>query len=75
MDSKYSMTCIAGFVISLASLLINFFGLVGIIGLVVSILGLVQVNRDGGKGKGMAIAGICVGGFSVLWALLSLAAL
>ena len=49
--------CIAGFVCSLAAM---FMGIGIIPGLVLSIVGLVQVKKSGQKGKGLAIAGIII---------------
>lgn len=71
MKESYNMLGLVGFIVSCASMLLNFFGLVGLAGTIMSIVGLVQINRDGGKGKGLAIAGICVGGVSTLIFLVS----
>lgn len=45
---------IAGFVLAFVA---------NIVGLVVSIIALVQIRRSGERGRGLAIAGIVVGGF------------
>lgn len=62
---------IAGFVVSLCSLLINFAGLVGLVGTVLSGVGLAKVKTTG-KGKGMAIAGLIIGIISILWGIYSI---
>ena len=48
---------IAGFVVGLVSIFLNFYGITGIIGLVLSIVGL-KKSKETGKEKGLAIAGI-----------------
>ena len=60
--------CVAGFVVSLVSILCC--GLTSIIGLILSIVGLILANKRGQGGKGMAIAGIII---SALFTLLFLA--
>lgn len=59
--------CVAGFVVSLVSILCC--GLTSIIGLILSIVGLILANKRGQGGKGMAIAGIII---SALFTLLFL---
>ena len=70
---KYNGLAIAGFVVSLASLLINFAGIVGLVGTILSAVGLTQVNSKGEKGKGMAIAGLVIGIISILYGIYSIA--
>lgn len=53
---------IAGFVCSLT--------IGGIVGLVLSIIGLTQINRSGEQGKGLALAGIIISGVRMFLALL-----
>lgn len=51
--------CIAGFVLSFFS---------GIIGLILSIIGINQLNKQSTqKGRGLALAGIIIGIFQMLW--------
>ena len=50
-NDKWNGLVIAGFVCAF---------LVPIVGLILSIIGMVQINKNGGKSKGMAIAGILV---------------
>lgn len=68
----YNVLSIVGFVVSIVSVIFAYFGLLGsITGLALSIAALVQINRRGERGKGFAIAGICVGAiFSAIWILL-----
>lgn len=61
---------VAGFVVSLVSLLLNFWGTVGLVGAVLSGVGLSQVGHMQQRGKGLAIAGLVIGIFSILWAIL-----
>ncbi len=67
---KNNTCAIVGFIISCASLLINLAGLVGIGGLVVSIVGYNQIKTSGESGNGFAIAGIIIGAFSAFFGLL-----
>lgn len=62
---------VAGFVVSLCSLLINFAGIVGLVGTILSAIGLAQVKTKG-KGKGMAIAGLIIGIISIVWGIYSI---
>lgn len=66
---------IIGFVVSIISLLINFWGIVGIAATVLSVLGLMGCKQKNQKGKGLAIAGIVIGGISIIWGAISLLAL
>lgn len=59
---KLNVLALVGFILSLGSLILYYFGiLTAIAGIICSIVGLVQVNRRGERGKGFAIAGISVG--------------
>ncbi len=51
---------IAGFVVSIASLFLGLFGITGIIGVVLSAVGLNQAKKEGGS-TGLAITGIILG--------------
>mgnify|MGYP000172882995 FL=1 len=50
-NQKYNGLAIAGFICSF---------LVSLLGLILSIVGLNQIKKQGGKGKGLAIAGIII---------------
>ncbi len=51
---------IAGFVVSIASLFLGLFGITGLIGVVLSAVGLNQAKKEGGS-TGLAITGIILG--------------
>ncbi len=74
-QTPYNMMCILGLVISGISLLLNFWGLVRIAGTVVSVIGLNDCKQKNMRGKGLAIAGIAIGGFSIIYGLIGLLAL
>lgn len=57
---KWNTMCIVGFVLSF---------LIPIVGLVLSIIALVQINKTGEKSKGMAIAGIVIGAVAAVMAI------
>ena len=48
---------IAGFVVGLVSIFLNFYCITGVVGLILSILGL-KKSKETGKSKSLAIAGI-----------------
>jgi prepilin-type processing-associated H-X9-DG protein len=59
---------------AIASLVLGVLGLCGItalVGLVLGIVSLTKINRSGGRlsGQGLAIAGICVSGFMLLFSI------
>ena len=74
-SNSNNMMSIVGFVTSCISLLINFWGAVGIGGIIVSTIGLVNSKKLNGAGKGLAISGIIIGAISVLYALVTLSEL
>lgn len=72
--SPYKSTnvlCIIGFVVSLASILCC--GFPAVIGLILSIIGLVFAVKNGEKGKGLAIAGIIVSAILTLFVIFVIA--
>lgn len=69
---KVNAMSITGFVLSLVSLLIALFGTVAVVGLILSIIGLVQCNQKGERLKGLAIAGIIVSAASLLYTVIVL---
>ena len=75
MEKKTDGLAVAGFVVSIASLFIDFWGLVGGVGLVLSAIGKSQINRDGTGGSKLATAGIMIGIIGVIDGLVSYAAL
>ena len=62
---------IAGFIVSLCSLIINFGGIVGLVGTILSGVGLAHVKTKG-KGKGFAIAGLIIGIISIVYGIYSI---
>jgi hypothetical protein len=73
--ASYNTMCVLGAVISGISLLLNFWGIVGIAGTIVSTLGLMSCQQKKEKGKMLAITGIGVGACSILYALVELSKL
>ena len=66
-SANYNGLSIAGFSLSCAAIIFNFlFGLPGIVGLILSIVGLCQCNKRSEKGRGLAIAGIVIGAVRTL---------
>ena len=72
---KQNTLCLIGFVIALISLLLNFWGIVGIAATIISVLGLQQAKSSGQKGAGIAITGICIGVFSILYGVIAIISL
>lgn len=70
-EKPWSALTIAGFICSIASLFV-----LGIIlaplGLILSILGFMQTNRGTHRGRGLAIAGIIIGGICTTIAVLGI---
>ena len=76
-SANYNGLSIAGFSLSCAAILSNIFlfGLPGIVGLILSIVGLCQCNKRSEKGRGLAIAGIAIGAVLTLLMILTYAGL
>ena len=62
---KSNTFAIAGFVISLVSMILCC-GTISWLSLIFSIIGVVNANKENGKGKGFAIAGIIISALSIL---------
>ena len=56
-----SAAAVTGFVLSLLG--------IGVIGLIVSIGGLVETRRDARRGRGLAVAGVVLGVIATAWNL------
>lgn len=67
-NNKINSLALAGFITSIISLFLNFWGIVGIVGVVLSSVGLAQINSKKEHGSGLAISGIIIGVFSILYA-------
>lgn len=70
--AQYNLLCILGLVISLISLVFNYFGLVGLGGIIVSVIGLVQCNRKRENGRIMGVLGVFFGAVAVITAVLAM---
>lgn len=64
--------CVIGFVTSIISLFLNFWGIIGIIATILSVVGLVNYSEKENRGKGLAIAGIIIGISSILFAFITI---
>lgn len=74
-ENQTNVLSVVGMIVALISLLLNFWGIVGIAAVVLSYLGLVQINKTGEKGKGMALTGIAIGAFSIVYAFVMILSL
>lgn len=70
----YNIICIIGLIISCISLLLNFWGIVGIAGTIVSVIGLLNCKQKNQNGAALAIIGIIIGVFSILYGVFTLLA-
>ena len=71
--ARKNICALVGFILSMASILLhgNFLGMLGLAGMIVSIVGLAQtVKHSEQQGKGFAIAGVVVGACFFLFGLL-----
>ena len=68
-NNSYKGLSIAGFVLGIISCFLNFFGIIGIVAVVLSSIGLSQISRDYQKGKALAIIGIVLGTINIIFAL------
>lgn len=64
--------CLAGGIVSICSFFLDFFGLVAITGIVLSVLGLERVKNTGANGKSWATAGIIIGAIEAVWKFVQL---
>jgi hypothetical protein len=58
--------CIASFILAVPPICLFTVGLGSLLGLIFGIVGLRQVGREGSRGRGLAIAGVIMGGIGVL---------
>ena len=72
---KLNIMALVGFILGCVSFLINFWGIVGMVALVFSIVGFTQIKNNGGRGKGFAIAGMILGAIGVVYGFVVLIAL
>lgn len=59
----------AGFIIGIISLFINLFGIVGLLALILSCVGLGQTPREDKKGRDRATIGIVLGIIGIVWGI------
>lgn len=75
MEGKTNGMSVAGFVVSLATCFIfGFYGISGVVGIVLSAIGRSQAVREGGK-TGLGTAGIVIGIINVILSVIGLSAL
>jgi hypothetical protein len=67
---KLNTMALIGFIIGLISLLLNFFGIMGIIACIFSGVGLGNFNSKTENNKWMAVIGLLCGIFSVIYGLI-----
>lgn len=67
-----NLFCILGICISVISFFINLWGLVAIVGVVLSIIGLQQIKTTQENGRELAISGIIGGGINIIYACISI---
>lgn len=72
---KLNIMALVGFILGCVSFLINFWGIVGMVALVFSIVGFTQINNNGESGKGFAIAGMILGAIGVIYGFVVLVVL
>lgn len=66
----YNGMAVGGFVLSCVSLVLCCFPVTALVGLVLSIISLPQIDRRGERGKGLAVAGIILNALVLLFWLL-----
>ena len=63
---RFNRISVVGFILSCSSLVISFFGLNALVGLICSIVGLSELRFVEERGKGLAVAGVITGIFSLI---------
>ena len=74
-ETKTNGFAIAGFVLALVSLFINLWGLIGILAVIFSGIGISCTGPNKEKGRGLAVAGLIIGIISVIWGFITILAL
>ena len=69
MERKTNGLCVSGFVISLVSLVLCG-GLLSLLSLILSIVGVVTVNKNGDNGKGLGVAGIIISAVTIVLSII-----
>lgn len=60
---------IGGFICAIISLFLNLWGIVGILATILSCMSLVQIKSSHERGTNLAIAGLLIGIFSIIYAI------
>ena len=68
--SKKNSYATAGFVLSIISLFITMYGIPAVLGLIFSIIGLIQCNKGNFSNKKLAVAGIIISAIAIVWGIL-----
>ena len=70
-NPKLNVCALIGFIFSLVSVIVfvNIIGLLALAALILSIVGLTQINRNNDRGKGLAIAGIVISACAFLFGM------
>ena len=71
-EKKLNVFALIGFILSLVSLFLSIYGIMGVAAAIFSTIGYIQVNENNEKGKGFAITGIVLGSISVLYEIFTL---
>ena len=69
-ERKINILCLIGFILTMVSLLIALWGIVAIVGMVLCGIGVSQASRNEDRLKGLGVAGLIVGGISLLYTLM-----
>lgn len=64
--------CMVGLIVSIISLLLNPFALVGIAAIIISVVGLVQISKNPENGKAKGVIGIVLGAFSTIYFIIQI---
>ena len=70
LSQKYNTFSIIGFILGIISFFLNLFGLMGILALIFSSIGLYQIYKNNQDGKTLCILGILFGTINITYALL-----
>lgn len=62
---------ITSLVLGIVGLFISFYGIVGLIALILGFVARRQIARTGQRGSGMALAGIILGAVGLVWGIIS----
>lgn len=69
-EQSFNGLAIAGFVLGIISFFLNFWGIVGILAVVLSAIGLSQLTKKSQKGKVLGILGIVFGAINIIYAVI-----